>query len=124
MWGVGESGDFVLNLLAGAGAGINEFERLEQGEGILVGGEAGGLFPRIGLPRKAEPREVIEELLIIFGTGAGVVDVLKTEEHRAVILLGEIEGNRSGVGVAEVEDAGGAGGETGDGHAVFILLEK
>ena len=85
-----------------------------------------GLDADFAVPVEAEPGEVLEDGGVERGAAAGGVDVLDTEEEAPAGRARAARGEEGGVGVAEMEEAGGARGETRYGggrvlHAGIIL---
>lgn len=113
--GAGEVGELGLDFTAGAEAGVDDAEGFEVVEGLLVVGEAVELAPGGEIPGEAEPAEVGFDLEVVFLADAGVVDVLEAEKEGASGIAGPLVGEEGGVGVSQVEESGGAGGEAG-GH--------
>ncbi len=83
-----------------------------------VAGDAGGLEDGLAVVRDAEPVEAVENHL---GGGGGVafaVGVLDAQQEFSRVMAGEQVVEQRGVGAADVQQAGRAGGEAGaDGHA-------
>lgn len=59
--------------------------------------------------------EVVFDGSVVIRPYAGVVDVFEAEQEAAAVLTSQIVGDLGRVGVAEVQPAGRARGETGDG---------
>lgn len=110
-------GGRVRDVGAGAEAWVEQAGLGEVVEGSAVFGEVLGLGADAVVPVEAEPGQVVDQGGGVFGAAAGGVDVLDAEEEAAFGLAGLGPGEEGGVGAAEVERAGRAGGESrGDGE--------
>ena len=110
--------DLPLDVGAGAEAGVEQAACVQPVQHGAVFREVLGLDADVSVPVQAEPGEVFHDGHGEFGAAAGAVDILDAEEETAAGVAGPAPGGQRGVGVAEVQVAGGAGGEAGgDGHA-------
>ena len=73
-------------------------------------------FFRPLIPVEAEPVHAVEDRLAGCLGVAGGIGVLDAEDERAFVLTGEEPVEKGGAGAADVEVAGGGGGETGADH--------
>jgi hypothetical protein len=108
----------VEEVAAGAGAGVGEASGEEVVECVAVEREAVGLA-ELAVPGEAKPVEVFAHGGGELGAGTLGVEVFVAEVERAVGGAGSLVGDEEGAGVAEMEKAGGRGGETagvGRGH--------
>jgi len=108
--GDGGFGEFA----AGAVAGEDQAGGVEAGEGVAVGGETLRLGDDGFFPRKAEPAEVFEHGGDELGAAAGGVEVVVAEEQASAGGAGAFMGGPKRERVAEVQVAGGRGGEAAD----------
>lgn len=114
--GVGKMGEFAFDFAAGAVAGVEEVERFEMIESGLIVREAVELSPGFAVPREAKVAKVVEDGFVVMRSDAGVVDVFEAKQKFPLMGPGKVVGDAGGVGVAEVEESGGAGGEAGHSH--------
>ena len=99
-------GEFLLGLEAGVEA-AGGFQLLGRGG---VEGQAVGLV--VGLvPGEAHPGEVVGDGVGVLGAVALPIGVVEAEEEGAAVALGEEVVGERDAGVADVEEAGGAGSE-------------
>jgi hypothetical protein len=62
-------------------------------------------------PAESQPVEVFDHGLDELRAGALGIEIFVAEDEGAVAVAGTLSGNREGVGVADVEQAGGGGSE-------------
>ena len=110
------------DLGAGAEAGV---EQLSRGEAVELGGVMAEIFrlqPHRPWPVEAEPGQIVKDSLGKYRAAAIAVDILDTQPHRAVAssLFAREQG---AVAMAEMEQAGRAGGKTCHGHRTKIAIE-
>jgi hypothetical protein len=77
------------------------------------------LSNQIAVSRESQPRKVLEECLLELRTAAGPIVIFDAQQHAAVSAVGarSLPDIRRVEDMAEVEVAGGGGGETSDdGH--------
>ena len=115
VWCAADAGGFLDDFAAGAEAGVDHFAGQELCERGFVGVGSGGLEEWFAIPSEAQPAEVVLDAGEVFRAGAGGIDVLMAEEECAAAFPCQVVCDFRGEGVAEVESAGGAGREAGDG---------
>lgn len=104
---------------AGTGAGVEK--GLELGEGVLVGGGAGGLVEDGFLPGEAEVGESGEDIRGPLGAAARAIGIFHADEPGALVGAGiKVTGGCGDKG-AEVEGTGGGRGETAAVHGGIFL---
>lgn len=107
--GVG-GGLCLLDLFAGAGAGVDQAAGLKGAEGLAVGGEVVGLVRGGAVPVDAQPAEVVEGGGGGFGFDAWAVEVFDAEGKLPGVASGQGPVDEEGAGVAQVQGTGGRGG--------------
>jgi len=114
MRGRDRPGDLRLDLPAAAKAGVEE-----PGRGQPV--EAGAvILPMFGLPAhghlpiEAKPTEILVDPSFELGAAALRVDILDAQQEAPLAAAREAKGQQRRIGVAQMQVARGAGGETGD----------
>lgn len=123
MGGCGGGRDFASDVGAAAEAGVNETAVAEDVERCAVFIEVFGLDSDLVIPVEPKPGEIFYDGLRELGAAAGWVYIFKAEEEFTTSRAGAAPGNQRGMCVAEVEQAGRAGGEAGDdGHRLRIAL--
>ena len=107
-------GDRVEDIAARAGAGENATGGVEGGEGGAVAGQPGALRDDGFVPGEAEPAEVCEHGGDEIEAEAEGVEVVVAEEEVTAGGAGAFGGEPEGARVAEVEVAGGRGGQAAE----------
>ena len=106
---------------AGAAAGIEQPARRQPVRGGEIGRAVLGLPPHRPVPTDPEPAQVLEEARLVLRAAAGAVGVLDSDEERAARLAGHALGGQGAKRMAEMQRAGGRGGETrADGHSAAV----
>ncbi len=113
MRGGGRSRRLSRDLGPAAETGIDEAARRKRLQHRPVFSEMGGLHPHRLLPGKAEPAEILDQGRSEVRAAAGGIDVLDPEQKPPARLAREAFGEKRSIGMAEMEMAGGRGGETG-----------
>ena len=103
------------DLAAAEGTRIDQTHRLQSIERGAVGGEMLGLATRLSVPVEAEPEQILADRRFVLGPAAGGVDVLEAQQEAPAEAARQRMVEHRREGVAEVEEAVGAGGEAGDG---------
>src|SRR5690606_16207639 len=68
------------------------------------------------LPVEAEPGEIFEDRLLEGGAAAPGIDILDPQQEPSAGRRRGVPAGQRGMGVAEMQEAGRAGGEAGDEH--------
>jgi hypothetical protein len=87
--------------------------RLQLPGDFRVAVEAVGLVKRALVGAQPQPLHAVEDDLDGFLGGAGAVRVLDAEHEGAAVAPGQQPGEQRGAHPADVQEAGGAGGEAG-----------
>lgn len=96
----------MLDVGAGAEAGIHEAAGAELIECCAVVRQMPRLDPDLAIPVEAQPGQVFEDRGSVFGAAAGGVDVLQPQKKAAAAIAGVAAGEQGAEGVAEVQVAG------------------
>ncbi len=73
-------------------------------------------------PIKAEPGEIVEDLCLPFRAAAGVVEIINAQVEGAACGLGHVMGKTRGIGVAQMQGAGGRWGEARGKYHDFSMI--
>lgn len=115
--GAAAGSEFLGNFAARAKARVHGAEILEGVKGLGVSGKARGLAEGGRGPVEAEPVEIFLDGGKVRFSNARGVDVLEAEKAFAAELARPLPSDVGGVGVPEVEPAGGAWGKARFLHA-------
>jgi hypothetical protein len=96
---------------AGAETGIGEVLGREMGQGRPVGRAAAALGRGFLVPIQAQPGQVLADLLGLAGPAAGRVQVFQAQNQPPPGPARLQPGQPEGPGIAQVQAAGGAGGQ-------------
>ncbi len=107
--------DLGGDLGAGAEAGIDEALRLQPIERLGIERQPLRLVEHLAVPFEAEPEQVLEDAVDIFGPDAAGIDVLDPKQEGPVPLAREIVREQRRISVAEMQPSGGTWREAGDG---------
>ncbi len=115
------AGDFLLDLLAGAEAGICHAQSRQPVQRRAVVVQMLRLAADRGGPCEAQPGQVLHQLPLELRPAAAGIDILDPQQEKPVPVARGGPAEQGGMGVAEVKEAGRAGGEAGDGLHVGIV---
>ncbi len=110
---LGVGGLARAEVAAGTGAGVDAVEVAEAMPSVEVEVAAVTLKNGFAVPVEAEPEEVFERGVDEFGATAGGVEIFDSENDSPAGRAGAAVGEGKGPRVAEMEMAGGRGGEAG-----------
>ena len=109
MGSIGHAGNLLDDGTAVAETGIDNvpIPQLVEGLGILA--QSLRLAQGLSLPMQAEPAKVLLDQGIIAGPAPRVVNVLESQETRAVVAACQFVGHEGRVGMAQMKPPGGTG---------------
>ena len=107
-------GDLGLDLAPGAEARVQQPLSFEAGERVAVIVDMLGLAAQRPVPGEAEPGEVLDDRVVVFGAAAGMVDVLNPQQEAAAGLAGRPPPLQCRADMSKVQIAGRARREAGD----------
>lgn len=120
------SGNFALNILSCAEAGVEESLQLQSFGNLLVVGQVLRLAANGGGPLESQPCEIFENAVCEFFATAGEINVFDAEEELSIGFVSEFFCVQCGAGVSAVEATCGAGCKSAErdaGHSGRVQVQ-
>ena len=115
------AGDFLLDLLAGAEAGVCHAQTGQPVQGRAVVVQMIGLAADGSGPCEAQPGQILHQLPLEFRPASAGIDILDPQQEKPAPVARGGPAEQGGMGMAQVKEAGRAGSEAGDGRHVGIV---